>query len=145
LKGGLVGVLLTVLLGPAAWIAAGALAGTALALFDRGIKNTLLTKLGKEMTPEQSALAVLVEQADWAKVKERMAAQDFKGEVVVSELVGDHLAEVEKLADQTKAVEAVPSEVELPVESGRYNISVKFLFQNKSPGKITGRFFVVWG
>jgi uncharacterized membrane protein len=117
LKCGLVGVLLTVLLGPVSWIAAGALAGTAFALFDRGIKNTLLTKLGKEMTPEQSGLAVLVDDADWAVVKERMAAQNFNGEVVVSELVRENLAEVEKLTDKTKAVESAPEEVELTAES----------------------------
>jgi hypothetical protein len=68
------------------------------------------------MTPEQSALAVLVEDADWAKVKERFSAQNFQGEVVVKELLADHLAQVEKLSDEVKAVEAVPPEAELAVQ-----------------------------
>jgi uncharacterized membrane protein len=113
LKGGAIGILFAVLFGPAGWIAAGALLGTAFAMFDRGIKDKLLKELGGNMTAEQSALAVLVEEADWAAVKERMSALNFGGEVVVRELVEEHLAEVEKLTENAKAVEAVPEEVEL--------------------------------
>jgi len=114
LKGGLIGIIFAVLFGPAGWIVAGAALGTAFAMFDRGIKNKLLKELGEKMTPEQSALAVLVEEADWAKVKERMGAQNFNGEIVVQEMVDEHLAEAEKLTENPKAVEAVPTEVELP-------------------------------
>jgi len=85
-------------------------------MFDRGIKNKLLKELGEKMTTEQSALAVLVEEADWAAVKERMGAQNFNGEIVVQEMVDEHLAEVEKLAENAKAVEQVPTEVELKAE-----------------------------
>jgi uncharacterized membrane protein len=113
LKGGVIGILFAVLFGGPAWIVAGAALGTAFAMFDRGIKNKLLKELGEKMTTEQSALAVLVEEADWAAVKERMGAQNFHGEIVVKELVEDHLAEVEKLAGNAKAVEQIPSEVEL--------------------------------
>lgn len=114
LKGGLIGIIFAVLFGPAGWIAAGALLGTAFAMFDRGIKDKLLKELGEKMTPEQSALAVLVEEADWAAVKERMGAQNFNGEIVVQELVEEHLAEVEKLTENARAVEQVPSELALP-------------------------------
>jgi uncharacterized membrane protein len=114
LKGGVIGIIFAVLFGGAAWIVAGAALGTAFSMFDRGIKNKLLKELGEKMTPEQSALAVLVEEADWAAVKERMGAQNFNGEIVVQELVDEHLAEVEKLTENAKAVEQVPTEVELP-------------------------------
>ena len=57
---------------------------------------------------------VTFKTADWATLKERMAAQNFQGEVVASELVDEHLAEVEKLTENTQAVESVPEEVELP-------------------------------
>lgn len=114
LKGGVIGIVFAVLFGPAGWIAAGALLGTAFSMFDRGIKNKLLKELGENMTATQSALAVLVEEADWSTLKERMAAHQFQGEVVVSELVEEHLEEVEKLTDNAKAVEAVPEEIELP-------------------------------
>ena len=116
LKGGVIGIIFAVLFGGAAWIVAGAALGTAFAMFDRGIKNKLLKELGEKMTAEQSALAVLVEEADWAKVKERMGAQNFQGEIVVKELVEEHLSEVEKLSENAKAVEQVPAEVELKAE-----------------------------
>jgi uncharacterized membrane protein len=117
LKGGVIGIIFAVLFGAAGWIAAGALLGTAFSMFDRGIKDKLLKELGKDMTPDQSALAVLVEQADWDAVKARMAAHNFGGEVVVSELVEEQLAEAEKLADNAKVVETVPDEVELPAQA----------------------------
>jgi uncharacterized membrane protein len=117
-KGGVIGIIFALLFGPAGWIVAGAALGTAFAMFDRGIKNKLLKELGENMTAEESALAVLVEQADWAKVKERMAAQNFQGELIVSELVEEHLAEVEKLAEKPEAVAAVPEEVELQPQAG---------------------------
>jgi uncharacterized membrane protein len=77
LKGGVIGIIFAVLFGPAGWIAVSALLGTAFAIFDRGIKNKLLKELGEKMTSEQSALAVLVEDADWAVVKEQMVAKNF--------------------------------------------------------------------
>lgn len=116
LKGGVIGIVFAVLFGGAAWIAVGALLGTAFSMFDRGIKNKLLKELGENMTTDESALAVLVEEADWAAVKERMAAKNLQGEVVVSEIVEEHLAEVEKLTEDAKTVEVVPEEVELSAE-----------------------------
>jgi uncharacterized membrane protein len=113
LKGGVIGIVFAVLFGAVGWVAAGALLGTAFALFDRGIKDKLLKELGEKMTPDESALAVLVQEADWAKVKERMAAQNFHGEVIVSQLVEEHLAEVEKLAEQPEKVAEIPEEVEV--------------------------------
>ena len=109
-------VIFAVLFGGAAWIAVGALMGTAFSMFDRGIKNKLLKELGENMTADESALAVLVEEADWAAVKERMAAHNFQGEIVVSEMVEEQLAEAEKLAQDAKTAEVVPDEVELSAE-----------------------------
>ena len=73
LKGGGIGVIFALLFGPAGWIVAGAALGGAFATFDRGIKNKLLKELGENMTPEQSAMAVLVEEADWETALGRMA------------------------------------------------------------------------
>lgn len=113
-KGGLIGIVFAALFGPVGWIAAGALAGTAFAMFDRGIKNKLLKELGEKMTPTESALAVLVEHADWATLKERMQAHNFHGEVIVSELMPEDLAEWEKLTEDEKVVASVPEEMEVP-------------------------------
>lgn len=114
LKGGVIGIIFAVLFGPAGWIAAGALLGTAFAMFDRGIKNKLLKELGDGMTSDESALAVLIEEADWGTLRDRMAAENFEGETIVTEVVDEHLAEVEKLADDSEKVATVPEEIDLP-------------------------------
>jgi uncharacterized membrane protein len=111
LKGGGIGVLFALLFGPAGWIVAGAALGGAFATFDRGIKNKLLKELGEKMTPEQSALAVLVEKADWETALGRMADLNLQGEVLVQELVDEHLAAIEKLVDVPPTTEAVPEEL----------------------------------
>ena len=110
LKGGVIGVIFAILFGPAGWIVAGSALGGAFATFDRGIKNKLLKELGENMTPEESALAVLVEEADWETALGRMADQNFQGTVVVQELIAEHLATIEQLVDVPPA-EAVPEEV----------------------------------
>ena len=116
LKGGAIGVLFALLLGPAGWVVAGAALGTAFAMFDRGIKDKLLKELGEKMTPQESALAVLVEQADWDTVFTRMRANNFQGVIVVRELVGDDVAAAfEKYVDVPPTAEPVPEEVALPV------------------------------
>jgi uncharacterized membrane protein len=118
LKGGGIGVIFAILFGPAGWVVAGAALGGAFATFDRGIKNKLLKELGENMTVEESAMAVLVEEADWETVRARMAEHNFHGEIVVKELIAEHLAAVEKLVDQPPA-EAVPEEVVVkPPEAG---------------------------
>src|SRR5512135_928965 len=111
LKGGVIGVIFALLFGPAGWIVAGAAAGGALATFDRGIKNKLLKELGENMTPEESAMALLVEEADWETALGRMADKKLQGEVVVQEMVAEHLAAIEKLVDVPPTTEAVPEEM----------------------------------
>jgi uncharacterized membrane protein len=113
LKGGAIGVLFALLFGPVGWVAAGAALGTAFAMFDRGIKDKLLKELGENMTPEQSAMAVLVEEADWETALGRMADLKLQGEVVVQEMVAEHLAAIEKLVDVPPTTEAVPEELKV--------------------------------
>ncbi len=113
LKGGGVGVLFALLFGPPGWIVAGAALGTAFSLFDRGIKNKLLKELGENMTPDQSALAVLVEDADWETALGRMADMNLQGQVIVQELVAEHLAAIEKLVDVPPTTESVPEELKV--------------------------------
>jgi uncharacterized membrane protein len=113
LKGGLIGLIFAVLFGPAGWVVAGAALGTAFAMFDRGIKNKLLKELGENMTSDESALAVLVVEADWYTLNSRMDAK-FSGEVVVSQMVEEHLDEAEELVENEAVVETVPEELDLP-------------------------------
>jgi uncharacterized membrane protein len=83
--GGVAGVLAGVLLGfPMAIAAAGVAAGAGIGAFDRGIDDGRMRKLGADLEPGQAALCVLVGEADWALVRERMAP--FGGELLVAEL-----------------------------------------------------------
>src|SRR5688572_6143999 len=103
LKGGVIGLAFAVLFGGPAWLVAGAALGTAFAMFDRGIKDKLVKELGENMTSAESALAVLIEDADWGELISRMGSQ-YTGEVIVKELVEDHLAAVEALTENKAVV-----------------------------------------
>jgi len=115
-KGGVIGILFAALFGPVGWIAMGAAAGGLFASFDRGIKNRLLKELGQDMSPDESALAVLVVEADWAEAVARMKSHGFGGTVVIQELVGDDIEQVEKLLEDPKTVEAAPEELDVSAE-----------------------------
>ena len=112
----MIGILFAALFGPVGWIAMGAAAGGLFASFDRGIKNRLLKELGQDMTPDESALALLVEEADWAEAVARMKSHGFGGTVVIQELVGDDIEQVEKLLEDPKTVEAAPEELDVSAE-----------------------------
>jgi hypothetical protein len=58
-------------------------------------------------------MAVLVEDADWEKALGRMADLNLQGEVIVQELVAEHLAAIEKLVDVPPTAEAVPEELKV--------------------------------
>ena len=112
----MIGILFAALFGPVGWIAMGAAAGGLFASFDRGIKNRLLKELGQDMSPDESALAVLVEEADWAEAIARMKSHGFGGTVVDQELVGDDIEQVEKLLEDPKTVDAAPEELDVSAE-----------------------------
>jgi len=99
LKGGAIGVLFGMLFAAPALVLAGVVSGTAVGMFDKGIKNKIMKSLGDDMTQDESALAVLLEAADWTVLEERMAAHNFNGELIVTELAAEHLHEVESLAE----------------------------------------------
>lgn len=83
--GGVIGVVAGLVLGlpfvlPAAGVALGAGAG----VFDRGIDNARMRRLGADLEPGHAALCALVGKADWPVVRERMAPH--AGELLVAEL-----------------------------------------------------------
>ena len=112
-KGGVIGVLFAMLFGPVGWIAMGAAAGGLFAAFDRGIKQKLLKELGENMTASESAVAILVESADWPVAVERMKAHGFQGTLVVSEIVEQDEAEVDKLLADPQKVATAPDVLEI--------------------------------
>jgi uncharacterized membrane protein len=112
-KGGVIGVLFAMLFGPVGWIAMGAAAGGLFAAFDRGIKQKLLKELGENMTASESAVAILVESADWPVAVERMKAHGFQGTLVLSEIVEQDEAEVDKLLADPQKVATAPDVLEV--------------------------------
>ena len=112
LKGGLIGLIFALLFGPAGWIVAGAALDTAFSMFDRGIKNKLLKELGENMTSDESALAVLIVEADWDTLNARMDAK-YSGQVIVQQMVEEHLDQAEELVDNEAVVATVPEELDI--------------------------------
>lgn len=112
LKGSMLGIVFGFLFAAPAMLVVGAVAGTAVGMFDKGIKNKLMKELGENMTSDESALAVLIESADWGTLLSQMDAH-FTGEAVIEEILPDHTAEIEALAEKPEVVEAVPEEMEI--------------------------------
>jgi len=118
LNGRLIGVIFADLFGSAGWDMNGALAGTAFSMLGQGIKDSLLNEFGEKMTASESAVALLVEGADWRKAVERMRVHNFQGVIVISQNVIGDLAHVEKLLEDEENVVSVPEKMELPVPKG---------------------------
>jgi len=89
--GGVAGILLGLLVGavvPATLV--GLAGGGALGVLDTGLDNRRLRELGAELEPGAAALGVLVEEADWPRVRERVAS--LGGRPIVLELSDDALS-----------------------------------------------------
>jgi hypothetical protein len=76
----------------------------------RELKGFLEDKLG----PDDSAMAVLIKEADWAAVDEQM--EPYGGENLVVELTTDDEAALEALGDDVEVTAAVGEEVEVVEE-----------------------------
>jgi uncharacterized membrane protein len=89
--GGVAGLLLGLAVGavvPATLV--GLAGGGAFGVWDTGIDNRRLRDLGAELKPGTAALGMLVEEADWLLVRERVAS--LGGDPIVVELSDDALA-----------------------------------------------------
>ena len=118
LNGGLIGIIFADLFGSAGWDMNGALAGTAFAMLGQGIKDNLLNEFGEKMTPSESAVALLVEHADWRKAVDSMRVYNFQGVIVISQNVIGDLTNVEKLLDDEKIIASLPEKIEVPTPKG---------------------------
>jgi uncharacterized membrane protein len=113
LNGDLIGIIFADLFGTTGWQMNGALAGTAFAMLGQGIKDDLLYEFGESMTSSESAVALLVERADWRKAVERMRVHNFKGVIVISQNVIGDLTHVEKLLEDEKNIASVPEKMQV--------------------------------
>jgi uncharacterized membrane protein len=112
LKVGTAGLLVGLILGgPIAWTMVGAVTGGVAGAFDTRIKNDLMKELGEEMRIDQSALCVLIEDADWHTVQSRMKTYSSRGEVIVRELTPEHMAVLDKAAKNEQVNAAVAEEI----------------------------------
>ena len=105
--GGGVGLLL---FGPGAILggmAIGALAGSSRSGERAAVKEYLEDKLG----PDESALAIIIKEANWEAVIERM--EPYGGDHLVVELTSADKAALDELADNEEVVTAVAEEVEV--------------------------------
>lgn len=97
--GGVAGVLAGLVLGfPLALPAAGAALGAGLGAFDRGIDDGRMRRLGAELEPGQAALCALVDDAEWAVVRQRMSP--LVGELLVAELTPEAEAALQAAREQ---------------------------------------------
>ena len=111
-KGGALGIVFGLLFAAPAMVLVGAVSGTAVGMFDKGIKDKLLKGLGDDMSTDESALAVLIEKADWGLLLADMDSK-FSGETIVEEFLPEHMAEIDALTENAEIVSAVPEEINL--------------------------------
>ena len=112
LNGRLIGVIFADLFGPVGWDTNSALAGTASAMLGQGIQDPLLDEFGEKMTPDESAVATLVEKADWRKALDHMRPHNFQGTIVISQNVIGDLADAEQLVEAEKIIFLEPEKVD---------------------------------
>jgi uncharacterized membrane protein len=97
--GGVAGILGGILLGfPVAGALLGMAAGSGVGLFDTGIDDSRMKELGKKLPHGGAALCVLVAEADWPALRERMAP--YVGELLVVELTPEAEAALGAVDDQ---------------------------------------------
>jgi len=110
--GGAVGLLIGGAVAPAllGGAAVGALIGSSRSGDRKEVKGFLEDKLG----PDDSALAVLVKEADWAAVNKKM--EPYGGEDLLVELTTEDEAAIEALGDDKEVAAAVGEEVEVVEE-----------------------------
>jgi uncharacterized membrane protein len=105
--GGVFGLLLA---GTGAGLLAGAVVGALIGSKRHGQRNEVKEFLDDKLGPDDSALAILVTDADWAAVD--AAVEHFKGEVLSIRLSPEAHEQLEAIADSEGVSEAVAEEVE---------------------------------
>jgi arylsulfatase A-like enzyme/uncharacterized membrane protein len=118
--GGAAGLLVGAALGgPVALAVLGAVAGGAGArLRDGGVPDATLRGLRDELSPDDSALALLIQSADWERLQDRMVGIDH--EILVAEFTDDDAGAVARVIADVEATAAIVEEWSGP--DGRYNI-----------------------
>jgi len=112
LNGRLIGVIFADLFGVVGWEMNDALAGTAYSILGQGVQDNLLLEFGEKMTPQESAVALLVEHVKWRQAVDTMREHNFQGLMVISRNVIGDLSNVETQLEDAKMVAFVPEKEE---------------------------------
>ncbi|MGE5374062.1 MAG: DUF4332 domain-containing protein [Bacteroidota bacterium] len=105
LDGRLISIIFGDLFGVTGWDINDALAGTAFAMLGQGIQDLLLDEFGDKLTPDESAVVLLVEHANWRKAAATMAPHNFQGTIVISQnVIGDLAGMEEQLAGENMVI-----------------------------------------
>jgi uncharacterized membrane protein len=112
LAGGAVGLLIGGAVAPA--VLGGAAVGALIGSSRHGNRKELKGFLEDKLGPEDSALAVLIKEADWTAVNETM--DPFEGETLLVELTDDDAEALEAWATSDEAAAAVEEEAEVVEE-----------------------------
>jgi uncharacterized membrane protein len=110
--GGAVGLLVGGAVAPA--IIGGAAVGALIGSSRRGDRKEVKGFLEDKLGPDDSAMAVLIKEADWAAVNEKM--EPYGGEDLMVELTTEDEAAIEALGDDKEVAAAVDDEVEVVEE-----------------------------
>jgi predicted flap endonuclease-1-like 5' DNA nuclease len=113
----LIGVIFADLFGSAGWDLNDAFAGTAFSILGQGIRDNLLNEFGEKMTPDESAVTLLLEHANWRHAVDSMREHNFQGVMVISQNVIGDLANVEKQLEDEKVIVFMPEKDEEIVAS----------------------------
>ena len=110
--GGAVGLLIGGAVAPA--IIGGAAVGALIGSSRRGDRKEVKGFLEDKLGPDDSAMAVLIKEADWAAVNEKL--EPYGGEDLMVELTAEDEAAIEALGDDKEVAAAVDDEVEVVEE-----------------------------
>jgi predicted flap endonuclease-1-like 5' DNA nuclease/uncharacterized membrane protein len=108
LNGRLIGIIFADLFGVVGWDMNDALAGTAFSILGQGIQDNLLLEFGEKMTPEESAVVLLLEHVKWRDAVDSMREHNFQGVIVISRNVIGDLRDVETQLEDEEMVAFVP-------------------------------------
>jgi uncharacterized membrane protein len=117
LDGRLIGIIFADLFGVTGWDLDDELAGTAFDILGQGIQDKLLDEFGDKMTPEESAVALLLEHANWRRAVDSMREHNFQGVMVISQNVIGDLANVETQLEDEMMIVLVPEKQEEMIAS----------------------------
>lgn len=120
-KGGIAGgvtgfVIGTLMGGPVLGALVGAATGATIGKMT-GLEEDMKQKLDKELSPNDSALCVVIQKINWSRVLDGMKPHNFGGTVIVADLAEGAVQKIGQLAEDPEVAEAAAQTIEELTES----------------------------